>query len=114
MRTADEIRAQVERNAAAVVLSQMRDHMRTATQGAAFWRGRNDSALEEAVADYWDLLAYAVEGGLIEQLVEERNREGQPTILDVMTAEELAEADREAEARLDAEAGAWHAEGAPF
>lgn len=60
------------------------------------------------------LLMHAVECGLLEQLAEEDAREGQPTIHDVMTAEELAEADRDAEARLDAEAEGWDQGGAPF
>lgn len=57
------------------------------------------------------LLTHAVEHGLLEQLAEEADREGQPTIHDVMTAEELAEDDRHAEAHVDAMA--WP-EGEPF
>jgi hypothetical protein len=62
------------------------------------------------------LLLHAVECGLLEQLAEEADREGQPTIHDVMTAEELAEADREADAYADAmsEAEGWGQGGAPF
>jgi len=62
------------------------------------------------------LLMHAVECGLLEQLAEEDAREGQPTIHDVMTAEELAEDDRQAEAYIDAmsEAGWAAGEGAPF
>jgi hypothetical protein len=62
------------------------------------------------------LLLHAVECGLLEQLAEEDAREGQPTIHDVMTGEELAEADREADAYADAmsEAGWGTGEGAPF
>lgn len=116
MRTEAETRARTDQHAVGVVLSQMRDHMHTATRGAAFFRGRNDGALETTVAAYWELLAYAVEGGLLEQLMDEANRDGEPTIHDVMTAEELAEADREADAYADAMSEAQWAggEGAPF
>jgi len=62
------------------------------------------------------LLTDAIERGLLEQLAEEADREGQPTIHDVMTGEELAEADREADAYADAmsEAQWGTGEGAPF
>ena len=62
------------------------------------------------------LLTNAIERGLLEQLAEEADREGQPTIHDVMTGEELDEADREADAYADAMSEAQWAtgEGAPF
>lgn len=106
--------ANIDRN---YVLSMLAEAEQVEKQRTVFYRKRPYPAMIAIAEDRaysLGLLVDAVSRGLLEQLAEEADREGQPTIHDVMTAAELDEADREAEARLDAEAEAWHAEGAPF
>lgn len=108
--------ANIDRN---YVLSMLAEAEHAEKQRTTFYRKRPYPAMTIIAEDRaysLGLLVDAVSRGLLEQLAEEADREGQPTIHDVMTGEELAEADRDAEFAQDAaDEERWATgEGAPF